>query len=145
MTVSPSHPSARVSPTHTRRLTSLFMRLQQQARDEAQTTVRRELRGVVAPSGKVRDHAMETGGDVVGDLSALEVIGIGHHPLAIGNALDGQGLVYRTADSKLHWEDAGSGSSGGHYEAVVTGFINEDGSGELVWENGELVYEGPLP
>lgn len=139
MTMAPRAPVARISPAHRQRLSRLFMRMTQLARDDALTVVRRELRGVVTPGGTIRDHAIETGGDLFGDISDAEVVGIGHHPLATGTPTNHQTLVFRTSDNKLHWANGGSG--GGRNEIVVTGHTDVDGNGEFIWENGDLIYE----
>jgi hypothetical protein len=134
----PHAPPTRVSPAHRQRLTHLFMRLQQQGRDDATTVVRRELRGVVSPEGKVRNRAIDVTGDVVGEIDNLEVVGIGHHPIADGTPANGSGLVYRTSDSHLHWE---LNAGGGRWEPLTNGDVDAT---ELIFEDGDVLMDGPF-
>lgn len=140
MTVPPPF-TIQLRPHARRRLGQLWTRLQQQARDDADQISRRNMTAIATPSGRVRPSVLPAMlGDVVGTLVTSLVVGLRHRTIATTPPEDGDVYVWNQAASEWQPEAAG----GGHYEIVVTGVINMDGSGELVWEDGDLVYDGPI-
>lgn len=107
----------RLAPHHSRQLSRMFTRMKTEAREQALSVTRGELRGIIRPTGEVTERALPPlGGDVTGAFGANVLTRLRGRPVAATAPVTGQALGWTGTSwapisvvTNTHWEPIANG------------------------------------